>query len=185
MRDVSLIPFAGKIPRIHPSAFVAPGCRIIGDVEIGEDSSVWYNCVIRGDVNSISIGARTNIQDGSVVHCDSPKGTHPGWPTIIGSDVLIGHMTMLHGCTLHDHAFVGLGAIVMDGCTIASDGMLGAGALLTSGKAIGVRELWTGRPAKFLRNLDDAAVAAIRAGARGYVGNAKMHAAACAAANGI
>ncbi|RYE02299.1 MAG: gamma carbonic anhydrase family protein [Sphingomonadales bacterium] len=185
MRDVSLIPFAGKAPRIHPSAFIAPGCRIIGDVEIGEDASIWYNCVIRGDVNPISIGARTNIQDGSVVHCDASKGAHPGWPTIIGNDVLIGHMAMLHGCTLHDHALVGLGAVVMDGCTIAEDGMLGAGALLTPGKAIGARELWTGRPAKFLRDLDDAAVAGIRAGAAGYVSNAKMHAAACAAAKGI
>ena len=92
--DVSIIPFNGKTPVIHPSAFIAPGCRIIGDVEIGEDSSVWYNCVIRGDVNRIRIGARTNIQDGTVIHCDGAGEREDGrpldgWPTIIGDDVLV------------------------------------------------------------------------------------------------
>jgi gamma-carbonic anhydrase len=107
--DVSIIALGGKRPRIHSSAFIAPGCRIIGDVEIGPDASVWYNCVVRGDANRIVIGARTNIQDGTVVHCDSPKPRRPeGFPTIIGDDVLIGHMVMLHGCILEDRAW-GLG----------------------------------------------------------------------------
>jgi len=175
--DVTIVPLNGKTPRIHSSAFIAPGCRIIGDVEIGPDSSVWYNCVIRGDANRIVIGARTNIQDGSVVHCDSPNPRRPeGFPTIIGDDVLIGHMVMLHGCTLEDRAFVGLGSIVMDGCRIASDGMLAAGALLTPGKAIASRQLWTGRPAAYARDLTDTALEGMRAGVSGYVRNAVIHA---------
>src|SRR6218665_1971646 len=122
--DISIVAIDGKRPRIHSSAFIAPGCRIIGDVEIGPDVSVWYNCVIRADVNRVVIGARTNIQDGTVVHCDSAKpGLPGGHPTLIGEDVLIGHMAMVHGCILEDRAFVGLGAIIMDGCSIASDGM--------------------------------------------------------------
>lgn len=138
--DISIIAIHGKRPRIHDSAFIAPGCRIIGDVEIGPDASIWYNCVVRGDVNRIAIGARSNIQDGSVIHCDSADAGHPdGYPTIIGEDVLIGHLAMVHGCVLEDRAFVGLGAIVMSGARIASDGMLAAGAMLTGGKAIGPR----------------------------------------------
>lgn len=174
--DITLAAINGKGPRIHSSAFIAPGCRIIGDVEIGPDASVWYNCVIRADVNRIVIGARSNIQDGTVVHCDSPKPTRPhGFPTIIGEDVLIGHMAMVHGCTLEDRAFVGLGAIVMDGCHIHSDGMLAAGALLTQGKVIESRQLWTGRPARYLRDLTDEALADMQMGVQGYVINGRIH----------
>jgi carbonic anhydrase/acetyltransferase-like protein (isoleucine patch superfamily) len=174
--DITLAAINGKGPRIHSSAFIAPGCRIIGDVEIGPDASIWYNCVIRADVHRIVVGARSNIQDGSVIHCDSPKPKRPqGFPTIIGEDVLIGHMAMVHGCTLEDRAFVGLGAIVMDGCTIHSDGMLAAGALLTQGKVIESRQLWTGRPAKYLRDLTDDALADMQAGVNGYVINGKIH----------
>lgn len=177
--DITIAPINGKAPRIHSSAFIAPGCRIIGNVEIGPDASVWYNCVIRADVNRIVIGARTNIQDGTVVHCDSPKPKRPdGFSTIIGDDVLIGHMAMIHGCTLEDRAFVGLGSIVMDGCRIASDGMLAAGALLTQGKVIEARQLWTGRPAKYLRDLTDEALEDMQAGVKGYVINGKLHRAA-------
>lgn len=173
--DVTIASIHGKTPRIHPTAFIAPGCRIIGDVEIGPDASIWYNCVVRADVNRIVIGARTNIQDGSIVHCDSPKPHRPeGYPTIIGEDVLIGHLAMVHGCVLEDRAFVGLGAIVMDGSTIESDGMLAAGAQLT-GKRIRAGQLWMGRPAKFVRDLDDAAIAANRAGVESYVRNGQAH----------
>jgi carbonic anhydrase/acetyltransferase-like protein (isoleucine patch superfamily) len=174
--DVSIIPFGGKFPRIHDTAFIAPGCRIIGDVEIGPDASVWYNCVIRGDANRIVIGARSNIQDGSVVHCDSPKPRRPaGLPTIIGEDVLIGHLAMVHGCILEDRAFVGLGSIVMDGCRIASDGMLAAGAMLPPNKVIESRQLWMGRPATFARELTDEALADMQRGVQGYVQNARLH----------
>ena len=177
--DITIAPIHGHAPQIHSSAFIAPGCRIIGNVEIGPDVSIWYNCVIRADVNRIVIGARTNIQDGTAVHCDSPTPEHPeGFPTIIGEDVLIGHMAMIHGCTLESRAFVGLGTIVMDGCVIESEGMLAAGAMLTPGKKISARQLWVGRPAKHLRDLDDKAVAANMRGVTGYVRNGKDHAAA-------
>ena len=175
--DVTIVPFGGKAPRIHPSAFIAPGCRIIGDVEIGAEASVWYNCVIRADVNRVVIGARSNIQDGTVIHCDSPDPRHPdGFPTLIGDDVLVGHMVMLHGCTIHDRGFVGLSATVMNGCVIESDGMLAAGALLTPGKRIGARQLWSGRPATFMRDLTEAALADMQLGVAHYVANAKAHA---------
>jgi carbonic anhydrase/acetyltransferase-like protein (isoleucine patch superfamily) len=177
--DVTIAAIHGNSPRVHSSAFIAPGCRIIGNVEIGPDVSIWYNCVIRADVNRIVIGARTNIQDGTVVHCDSAKPKRPdGFPTIIGEDVLIGHMAMVHGCTLEDRAFVGLGSIVMDGCRIASDGMLAAGAMLTPGKIIESRQLWGGRPAKYMRDLTDDALADMQEGVKGYVINGKHHHAA-------
>jgi gamma-carbonic anhydrase len=184
--DISLIAINGKAPRIHSTAFVAPGCRIIGDVEIGPDSSLWYNCVLRADVNRIVIGARTNIQDGTVVHCDSPKPKRPeGFPTIIGDDVLIGHMAMIHGSTLEDRAFVGLGAIVMDGCRIGSDAMLAAGAMLTQGKTIENGQMWMGRPAAYARDLTETALAEMRAGVAGYVINGKLHAEALRGENAL
>lgn len=177
--DVTIITFGGKTPQIDPTAFIAPGCRIIGDVTIGPDASVWYNCVIRGDVNHVVIGARSNIQDGTVIHCDSPDPRHPaGCPTVIGDDVLVGHMAMIHGCTIHDRGFVGLSTTVMNGCVIESDAMLAAGALLTPGKRIGVRQLWGGRPAAFMRELTDAALADMQAGVAHYVANARAHKAA-------
>jgi carbonic anhydrase/acetyltransferase-like protein (isoleucine patch superfamily) len=178
---VSLIPFEGKAPWIDPSAFVAPGARLIGDIEIGPESSIWYNCVLRGDVNRIRIGARSNIQDGSVIHVDSPReGEKTGFATIIGDDVLIGHLAMVHGCILHDRAFVGLGAIVMDGCEIESDAMLAAGALLTPGRRIPARQLWAGRPAKYLRDLGEAELVGLQAGVAHYVALARRHRAALA-----
>lgn len=176
-----LISLNGRTPHLAEDVFVAPGSHLIGDIEIGAGSSIWYNCVLRGDVNHIRIGARTNIQDGSVIHVDSPKpGSEAGLPTIVGDDVLIGHMVMLHGSVLQDRAFVGLGSIVMDGCTIESDGMLAAGAMLTPGKVIRSRELWVGRPAKFLRLLSDAEVAGNQLGVAHYVENARLHKAALA-----
>lgn len=177
--DVTIAAIHGKAPRIHDSAFIAPGCRIIGDVEIGPDVSIWYNCVLRADVSRIVIGARTNVQDGTVIHCDGPEPRAPeGYPTIIGESVLIGHMAMIHGCTLEDRAFVGLGAIVMNGAAIESDGMLAAGAMLTPGKRIGARQLWGGRPAVFMRELNDHAIAGMQLGVTHYVHNGKAHAAA-------
>ena len=178
----SIITFRGKTPRIHPTAFIAPGARIIGDVEIGAGSSIWYNCVLRGDVNIIRIGERTNIQDGTVIHCDSPKpGSEAGLPTIIGDDVLVGHLVMLHGSVLHDRAFVGLSSTVMDGCTIEPDGMLAAGALLSPGKTICAGELWMGRPAKLLRQLSAEEMSANRLGAAHYAELARLHAQAVSA----
>ncbi len=175
--DVSIIPFNGKTPKIDDSAFIAPGCRIIGDVTIGPEASIWYNCVLRADVSRIVIGARSNIQDGTIIHCDTAiPGIRPDYPTLIGDDVLVGHMVMLHGCRIDDRGFIGLGAIVMNGCVIESDGMLGAGALLPEGKQIGAKELWVGRPAKMIRELPDAALLDMRMGVAHYVENAKAHA---------
>lgn len=180
MDDISIISLHGKTPKIHDSAFIAPGCRIIGDVEIGADVSIWYNCVIRADVNRIVIGARTNVQDGTVIHCDSPTPRNPaGYPCIIGEDVLIGHLAMVHGCILEDRAFVGLGAIVMDGCEIAGDAMLAAGAMLTPGKKMPSGQLWGGRPAKYMRDLPEMAIAEMRMGVAHYVENGHHHKEAC------
>lgn len=173
---VNIIPIHGKSPKIHGSAFIAPGCTIIGDVEIGADSSVWYNCVLRADVFRIRIGERTNIQDGSVLHCDPPRPGDPeGSPLIIGDDVLVGHMAMVHGCTIEDRGFVGLGAIAMNKAVIGSDAMLAAGAMLTEGKVMAPRSLWAGRPAKPLKDLSDAAIMGMRMGVAHYAENAKAH----------
>ncbi len=182
---VNIVPIHGKAPRIHETAFIAPGVTIIGDVEIGAGSSVWYNCVLRADVSRIVIGERSNVQDGSVLHCDPPRPGDPeGSPLIIGNDVLIGHMAMVHGCTIHDRGFVGLGAIVMNKAVIGSDAMLAAGAMLTEGKVIEPRELWGGRPARKMRDLDEAAIMGMRIGTAHYAENAKHHADAVAAALG-
>jgi carbonic anhydrase/acetyltransferase-like protein (isoleucine patch superfamily) len=182
MDGPTLLTFDGRTPRIDPAAFVAPGARLIGDIEIGPESSIWYNCVLRGDVNRIAVGARTNVQDGTVIHVESPHpGTEQGYATIIGDDVLIGHMAMIHGCRLHDRAFVGLGAIVMNDCEIEGDAMLAAGAMLTPGKRIPSGQLWAGRPAKYVRDLTEADIAAMRAGVAHYAALARRHVAALSA----
>lgn len=182
---VTIVPIHGKSPQIHDSAFVAPGCTIVGDVRIGAGSSIWYNCVLRADVSRIEIGERTNVQDGSVLHCDPERPGDPdGSPLIIGDDVLIGHLAMIHGCRIEDRGFVGLGAIAMNKAVIASDSMLAAGAMLTEGKVMGARELWAGRPAKKLKDLSDAAIAGMKMGTAHYAENARHHAEAVAAALG-
>ena len=182
---VNIIPIHGKTPSIHESAFIAPGCTIVGDVTIGAESSIWYNCVLRADVSRIVIGERTNVQDGSVLHCDPERPGDPdGSPLIIGDDVLIGHMAMIHGCRIEDRGFVGLGAIAMNKAVIASDAMLAAGAMLTEGKVMGERELWGGRPARKMRDLDDMAIAGMRMGVSHYAENAKAHAVAVEGALG-
>ena len=176
--DTTIIGIHGKSPRIHDSAFIAPGCRIIGDVEIGPDVSIWYNCVLRGDVSRIVIGARSNVQDGTVIHCDGAQpGAPDGFPTLIGEDVLIGHMAMIHGTVIEDKGFVGFSAQTMNGCVIEREGMLAAGALLAPGKRIPARQLWSGRPATFMRDLDDRMIAGLQMGVAHYVENAKHHAA--------
>lgn len=158
-----LYPYKGVWPTLGKNVFIAPGARVIGDVEIGDNSSIWFNCVVRGDVNKVRIGARSNIQDGSVVHVDSG-----GYATLIGDDVLIGHMVMIHGTVIEDRGFVGLGSITMDGCVIESEAMLAAGALLSPGKRIKTREMWIGRPARKIRDLDDEAVKGLSRGAKEY-----------------
>ncbi len=174
--DISIIAIGDKRPQIDPTAFIAPGCRIIGDVTIGANASIWYNCVIRAEVNHVVIGARSNIQDGSIVHCDGPMpGVPDGYPTLIGDDVLIGHNAIVHGCVLHDRAFVGMAATIMNGAVIEGDAMLAAGAMLTQGKRIEARQLWAGSPARFIRDLDDTAIAGMQLGVAHYVENARLH----------
>lgn len=141
-----LYPFEGRMPSIDPTAFVAPSAAVIGDVELGADSTIWYHCVLRGDTNFIRIGARTNIQDGTIVHVNAGAQ-----PAILGSDVTVGHACIIHACTLKDRAFVGMGATVLDGAVIEEGGMLGAGGLLAPGKRIGPNELWLGSPARLAR----------------------------------
>ena len=155
--------FNGKWPVLGAGVFIAPGARIIGDVEIGEGSSVWFNCVLRGDVNHIRVGRGCNIQDNTVVHVEGG-----GAATLIGDDVLIGHNAMIHGTTIEDRGFVGLGAVTMDGSYIESDAMLGAGGLLSPEKRMRARELWLGRPAKKIRDLTDTALQEMLAGTEGY-----------------
>lgn len=167
---MSILPFNGIAPDVASDAFIAPGARIIGNVKIGAGASIWYNCVLRADVQTIVIGDRSNIQDGSVVHVT--RKTHGAF---IGNDCLIGHMAMIHGCRLENHSFVGLGAIVMDGCVIETDAMLAAGAMLTPGKRIASGQMWAGRPAKYVRDLAPDDIARNRAGAAGYVELARMH----------
>ncbi|HEY0181926.1 MAG TPA: gamma carbonic anhydrase family protein [Rhodopila sp.] len=141
----------GVTPVIADDAFIAPTAAVIGDVVIGSETGIWFHCLLRGDMNSIRIGARTNIQDGTVIHIDSGE-----FSTFIGDDVTVGHNAVIHACTLKNRAFVGISATVLDGATIEEGGMLGAGGLLTPGKVIGRNELWTGAPAKLRRVMDDA-----------------------------
>lgn len=145
-----IYPYRGIMPKIHETAFIAPTASIIGDVEIGEGSNIWYGCVLRGDVNPIRIGKNTNIQDGTVIHTTSNfQGT------VVGDDVTVGHLAILHACTVKDKGFVGMQACVMDGALVESMAMLAAGALLTPGKTVPSGQLWSGRPAKFMRDMNE------------------------------
>ena len=144
-----LYPFDGVWPEIADNCFIAPGARIIGNVKIGSGSSIWFNVVIRGDVGSVIIGENSNIQDGSVIHVSSG-----GINTHIGDDVLIGHMAMVHGTTIENGGFIGFNAATMDNSRICARGMLAAGSLLSPAKTIGEAELWMGRPAKYVKEMD-------------------------------
>lgn len=162
--------FGSERPQLADDVFIAPGAQVIGKVTIGTGSSVWFNCVLRGDVGRITVGERTNLQDGTIVHVTGGR-----FDTHIGDDVLIGHGCIIHGCRLENHTFVGMGAIVLDGAVVEADAMLAAGALLTPGKVVKSGELWAGRPAKFLRSLTVAEIAGNRAGAAGYARLAQVY----------
>lgn len=165
-----LFPFEGKLPAIHERAWVAPTAAVIGDVTIGESSNIWYHCVLRGDSNYIRIGARTNIQDGTIIHVNS--GT---FPTIIGDDVTVGHAAIIHACTLQNRAFVGMGATVLDGAVIEEGGVLAAGSVLPPGKRVPALELWVGNPAKLMRVLTPEQRAGFDTTAPHYVELAARH----------
>ncbi len=142
-------PYAGVWPRIGRDVFVAPGATIVGDVEIGDGASIWYGCVLRGDVAAIRVGANSNIQDGTIVHV---SGRQPGIADI-GDNVTVGHKVIIHACTLEPGCFIGVGAIVMDRAVIESGAMVAAGALVTPGKRVPRGQLWGGSPAVYMRDL--------------------------------
>ena len=138
-----LLPYRHRWPQVAPSAFVATGSTVIGDVILGAQSSIWFNCVLRGDVNYIRMGARSNVQDGTIIHTATADG-----PTLIGDDVVVGHMCLLHACILEDACMIGMGATVMDFAVVESGAWVAAGALVTPGKRVKSGEMWMGRPAK-------------------------------------
>jgi carbonic anhydrase/acetyltransferase-like protein (isoleucine patch superfamily) len=152
------------MPRIHPTAYIDDSAQVIGDVEVGEESSVWMAVVVRGDVHRIRIGRRTNIQDGTVVHV--MKGTHP---TTIGDDVTIGHAAVVHGCTIENGCLVGMGAILLNGARIGSGSLVAAGTLVPEGFEVPPRSLVMGRPGQIRRSLSDAEVANVLSYASRYV----------------
>jgi carbonic anhydrase/acetyltransferase-like protein (isoleucine patch superfamily) len=164
-------PYLDHVPALGERCYVDPAASVIGDVVLGEDASIWPGTVVRGDVNFIRVGARTNIQDGSVVHVshDGPHAKLGGFATRIGSDVTIGHKAIIHACTIEDAALIGMGAIVLDGAVVKKHGFVGAGALVAPGKVVGERELWLGNPAKKVRLLSDAEVEALYYSAQHYV----------------
>jgi gamma-carbonic anhydrase len=152
------------MPRVHSTAFVDASAQVIGDVEIGAQSSVWMHAVVRGDVNYIRIGERSNVQDGCVLHV-----MHETDPTIVGSDVTIGHAAIVHGCTIEDRVLVGMGAIVLNGARVGADSIVAAGSLVTQGMVVPPRSMVMGSPAKVRRPLTDEEVAAVLESAANYV----------------
>ncbi len=165
-----LHPFLGRSPRLDGSVWVAPSADVIGDVVFGEACSVWYQAVVRGNVNFIRIGRRTNVQDGAVLHV-----TNRTAPLVIGDEVTIGHGAIVHGCTIEDRVLVGMGAVVMDHAVVGADSILGARALVTQGVVIPPRSLVVGSPAKVIRSLTDAEVASIGRYAENYVRYSRVH----------
>jgi len=169
-------PFDGIEPTIPASAFVDDSAVVIGDVVLGEDTSVWPTAVIRGDVNRIRIGARTSIQDGSVVHAthDGPY-TPGGASTTVGDDVTVGHKAILHACTIHDRVLVGMGAIVMDKAVVEADVIIGAGSLVPPGKVLESGYLYVGSPVKQIRPLTEKEKEQLLYSAGYYVKLARRH----------
>ena len=159
-----LRPYKSVHPLVHPSAFVDPSAQVIGDVQVGAESSIWMNCVVRGDVHSIRIGARTNIQDLTLVHV--MRETHP---TVIGDNVTIGHSAVIHGCTIEDRCLIGMGAILLNGCCIRTGSIVAAGALVPEGMLVPPGSIVMGLPAKVVRRLTAEEDASIKWYADNYV----------------
>jgi gamma-carbonic anhydrase len=165
-----ILPYNGIYPSIAPSAFIADNVVIIGDVEIGLESSIWYGCVIRGDVNSIKIGNRTNIQDNSVIHVNRNQG-----PVVIGNGVTIGHSVLIHASRCQDFSFIGMGSKVLDYSVIETNSMVGAGALIAQNKIVKSGEIWMGVPGKFFRLLNNEEIKYIGISEENYVKLAKEY----------
>jgi carbonic anhydrase/acetyltransferase-like protein (isoleucine patch superfamily) len=166
----SLRPYLGVVPKLGARVFVDPAAVIIGNVTIGDDSSVWPTAVIRGDVQTISVGARTSIQDGSVLHVTSPNPSYPqGLPLIVGNNVTIGHTVTLHACTISDFCLIGMGSIILDDVHIEEFVMVGAGSVVTPRSRLITRSLYVGNPARRARDLKDSELEMIRHAALHYV----------------
>ena len=166
-----ILPYEGIEPSLGQDVFVAPGATIIGRVRVGAKSSVWYGCVLRGDVGGIHIGEETNIQDLTMIHMTTGLQD-----TFIGNRVTVGHRAILHGCTVEDEALIGMGAIVLDGAVVGQGSLVGANALVTSGTVIPPNSLVLGSPAKVVKQLDPAARQTLIASAAHYVESAEKHA---------
>ena len=168
---MAIRPFEDQVPRIGARVWVDPAASVIGDVELGEDCSVWPGTVIRGDVNHIRIGARSNIQDGTVIHVthEGPYTRPGGYPTLIGADVTIGHAAVVHACHIGDACLIGMHATVLDGAVVQRHGFVGAGAVVPPGKTVGEGELWLGNPARCVRRLSDTEIEALYYSARHYM----------------
>jgi carbonic anhydrase/acetyltransferase-like protein (isoleucine patch superfamily) len=162
-----LRPYRGGSPRVHPTAFIDDSAQVIGDVDIGEESSVWMNAVVRGDVHSIRVGRRSNIQDGTIVHAQaSTSGAHS---TVIGNHVTIGHGALVHGCTIDDQCLIGMGAILLNGSHVGTQSIVAAGTLVTENMKVPPKSLVMGSPGKVKRLLTHAEIADIQAYADRYV----------------
>lgn len=167
----NIVPFEGRTPLIASDAFVAPSAVLVGDIDIGSEASVWYGCILRGDVNRILVGARANLQDGTIVH-----GSPDIAPTMIGADVLVGHGALIHGCQLCDHSFVGMRAIVLNKCVVETGALVAAGALVTEGTRVPRGEIWGGNPARKIGLLNEKAERSMRSAVQSYIDLAKRHA---------
>ncbi len=167
---MNIRPYRNQLPRLGARAYVDPAAVLIGDVELGDDVSLWPCTVVRGDVNFIRIGARTNVQDGAVLHVthDGPY-TPGGFPLVIGADVTVGHSAILHACTVEDACLIGMHATVLDGAVVRKHAFVAAGAVVAPGKIVGEGELWMGNPARCVRKLDAAQIEAMYYSAKHYV----------------
>ena len=167
----SLRAYRGVTPKLGARAYVDPAATVIGDVELGDDVSIWPGAVVRGDVERIRIGARSNVQDGAVLHVTHDGPFSPGgFPCSVGADVTIGHAAVVHACTIGDCCLIGMHATVLDGAEVKRHALVGAGALVSPGKVVGEGELWIGNPARCVRKLSDREIEALRYSAQHYVG---------------
>ncbi|MBS0456815.1 MAG: gamma carbonic anhydrase family protein [Proteobacteria bacterium] len=163
-------PYLDTFPRLGARAYIDPAACVIGDVVLGEDASIWPMAVVRGDVHHIRIGARTNVQDGAILHVThAGPYTGDGFPCVIGADVTIGHAAVVHACTIEDACLIGMHATVLDGAVVKKHGFVAAGAVIAPGKVVGERELWMGNPARRVRVLDDAQIEQLYYSAAHYV----------------
>jgi carbonic anhydrase/acetyltransferase-like protein (isoleucine patch superfamily) len=162
--------YLGRLPALGAGVYVDPTALVIGDVTLGDDASVWPMTVIRGDVNRIRVGARSNLQDGSVLHTSRPfPGRHDGWPLEIGDDVTVGHQVVIHGCTIGNRCLIGIGSIVLDGAIVEDEVMVGAGSVVTPGKRLTSHGLYLGNPARRVRDLTAAEIERFAVVARHYI----------------